>query len=452
MWLRKLTKKVVGVTSRKRRGGVLVATRIHLPEAAAASFRLDGVERALTRHHVPVRVLTTTAPARKRENRHEQDSPGLPYRAPQGVSVSRWPVLRDSTGYLRGYIPYMSFDLPLFGRLLAQSRPDAILVEPPPTTGAVVRLVATLRRIPYVWYAPDVWSVAAESTGAPQFVLSVVRSLESFAMRGAARVIAINSEVESKARELGAREVVVVPNGIDTSVFDVDGPIPSRHEREALGITGPYAVYAGTASEWQDAGVFIRALARVRQTVPHAQLLYLGQGSDWQVLTEAAQRIPPGVDGAPAVVMHGLMSPEDAARWQRGAVCALVSIKPGLGYDFAYPTKVLAALACGTPVLYAGRGPVVSDIDSNMLGWACEHDENDVAQAMIDAFTARQSLGEGNRAGYLHQWVRAHRSLHATGEAVAKVLREVVLEDRRILRACPIMRLRRSNQPQEEQG
>ena len=46
------------------RGGALLATRIHLPEAAAASFRLDGVERALARHGVPVRALTTTVPGR----------------------------------------------------------------------------------------------------------------------------------------------------------------------------------------------------------------------------------------------------------------------------------------------------------------------------------------------------------------------------------------------------
>ena len=46
-------------------GGALLVTRIHLPEAAAASFRLDGVERALARHGVPVRVLTTTTPGRE---------------------------------------------------------------------------------------------------------------------------------------------------------------------------------------------------------------------------------------------------------------------------------------------------------------------------------------------------------------------------------------------------
>ena len=68
--------------------------------------------------------------------------------------------------------------------------------------------------------------------------------------------------------------------------------------------------------------------------------------------------------------------------WQRGAAAALVSIKPGQGYDFAYPTKVLSALGCGTPVLFAGRGPVSADVRDFDLGWAAEHDAAAVAEAM----------------------------------------------------------------------
>jgi len=159
-----------------------VATRIHLPEAAAASFRLDSVEQALVADGVPVRVLTSRAPA---------DAPqGDP--DPAGVQVSRWPVLRDSSGYLRGYVPYLSFDLPLALRLLTAPRPEAVVVEPPPTTGAVVRVVTAVRRIPYVWYAADVWSAAAASTGAADIVVKAVRRLEAFAVGGAARVIAVS--------------------------------------------------------------------------------------------------------------------------------------------------------------------------------------------------------------------------------------------------------------------
>lgn len=413
--------------TRLRRGGALLATRIHLPEAAAAAFRLDGVERALASHGVPVRVLTTTVPGR-------EGAPAPQIKDPQGVSVSRWPVLRDASGYLRGYLPYLSFDLPLVLRLGMTPRPDVVLVEPPPTTGAVARTVCTLRRTPYVWYAPDVWSDAAASTGVPGAVVRVLRAIESYAVRGAHSVIAINEDVAERMRALGARNVVVIPNGIDTSLFEPSGPIPTRGEREAMGITGPYLVYAGTASEWQGADIFVLALAQVRREHPSAQILYIGQGSDWEKIASAASALPLGPDGSPAVVMHDLMAPEDAARWQRGAAACLVSLRPGQGYDFAYPTKVLAALACGTPVVYAGVGPVIQDLADHDLGWAASYTQEDVARAMTRALEAAAELEAASpedgaaaaRAGRLHDWVRKNRSLAATGESVARRLRTVV--------------------------
>ena len=420
------------VTSRRyarsgRADGVLLATRIHLPEAAAASFRLDSVEKALVADGMAVRVLTSRAPA---------DAPqGEP--DPEGVEVSRWPVLRDSSGYLRGYVPYLSFDLPLALRLLMAPRPEAILVEPPPTTGAVVRVVAALRAIPYVWYAADVWSAAAASTGAADIVVRAVEKLEAFAVGGAARVIAVNDGVAQSVAELvnaapddesWAQRIRVVPNGIDTTVFDAHGPTPSEQDRARIGLNGPYFVYAGTASEWQGADVFVHALAQVRRTHPKAQLLFLGRGTAWQEITQAASQLPAGPDGAPAVIMHPAVPAAEAAVWQRGAAAALVSIKPGQGYDFAYPTKVLSALGCGTPVLFAGRGPVSADVRDFDLGWAAEHDAAAVAEAMCTALdTYDAEIASGARpttAQRFHDWVEDHRSLRATGQSAARVVQE----------------------------
>ena len=420
------------VTSRRcvrpgRADGVLLTTRIHLPEAAAASFRLDSVEKALAADGTAVRVLTSRAPA---------DAPqGEP--DPEGVQVSRWPVLRDSSGYLRGYVPYLSFDLPLALRLLVARRPEAILVEPPPTTGAVVRVVAALRAIPYVWYAADVWSAAAASTGAADIVVRAVEKLEAFAVGGAARVIAVNDGVAQSIAELvnaapddqsWAQRIRVVPNGIDTAVFDAHGPTPSEPDRARIGLSGPYFVYAGTASEWQGADVFVHALAQVRRTHPKAQLLFLGRGTAWQEITEAASQLPAGPDGSPAVIMHPAVPAAEAAVWQRGAAAALVSIKPGQGYDFAYPTKVLSALGCGTPVLFAGRGPVSTDVRDFDLGWAAEHDAAAVAEAMRTALdTYDAEIASGTRpatAQRFHDWVEDHRSLRATGQSAARVVQE----------------------------
>ena len=67
----------------------------------------------------------------------------------------------------------------------------------------------------------------------------------------------------------------MVPNGIDTDVFEPTGELPSDEERAELGITGPYLIYAGTASEWQGADIFASALEQVRRTHPTAQILYI---------------------------------------------------------------------------------------------------------------------------------------------------------------------------------
>src|SRR5690606_4492152 len=129
-----------------------------------------------------------------------------------------------------------------------------VVVEPPPTTGLAVRLACAIRRVPYVYYAADIWSDASAAL-APRFVVRALRALESWVMRGAVSVIAVTDGVAERAKELGARRVRLVRNGIDTAVFT---PAGSTHPNAP---TAPYVVYAGTMSQWQGAEVFVRAMA-----------------------------------------------------------------------------------------------------------------------------------------------------------------------------------------------
>lgn len=388
------------------RARVLLATRIFAPEAAAATFRLTEVVRALVARGAQVRVLTSCPPP----GQHTSDRTDVP-----GAVIRRAPVLRDASGYVRGYLQYLSFDLPLAVRLFVAARPDVVLVEPPPTTGAVVRVVTGLRslvgqRVPYVYYAADVWSDASESVGAPRVVVSIVRAVERFALQGARDVLAVSDGVAERVRELGADPVTVVRNGIDTAVFTPGTPVPDDAPSQ------PFLVYAGTASEWQGAEIFAEAMREVVQQVPGARLVFLGQGSSWPALRRIADDLPHGT-----IELRPLVPAEQAASWQRAAAGALVSIRPGLGYDFAYPTKVLAALACGTPVVYAGPGPAVADLRSHDLGEAVEYAVGPVAEAMVRVLRAHPSP-EAERSARA-AWVLEHRSLARTGaEAAAAVL------------------------------
>jgi glycosyltransferase involved in cell wall biosynthesis len=377
---------------------VVLATRLFAPEVAAASLRLRWLARALADAGAVVEVVTTRPPT---GSGPIEDDPRW--------RVSRWPALRDKAGVVRGYLPYLSFDLPLLFRLLVRRRAALILVEPPPTTGLVVRLVCALRRVPYAYYASDVLSDALASGGAPAPLVAVLRRLESWVLRGAAHVLAVSEGVAERVQALGVpgARITLVGNGIDTDVFQPDGPVAD--------VGGRYFVYAGTMSQWQGVEVFVRAFASIWRSHPDAHLVFLGQGLDEPHLRQLASELcPEGIE------FRGVVPPDEAATWLRGARAGLVSITPGIGYDFAKPTKVYAATACGTPAMFAGRGAGTELVEANRLGWSVDHDVDAVATTMEEALSGPPwSPDERDR---LVTWTREHASLAAVSRAAAEAL------------------------------
>ena len=242
--------------------------------------------------------------------------------------------------------------------------------NPLPRTGAAVRLACALRRVPYVYYCADIVSDAAALAGVARPVVRAVAGLESFALRGARRVVAVSDGVAGRARDLGAADVAVVPNGVRVPEAVAAG-VPEGFPT----CGGPVFVYAGTVAHWLAPEVFIDAFERARERLGDARLVFVGQGSGWEDLAERARRVA-GVELIPAV------SAEEADRWMARASATLASLRPG-GYDYAYPTKILASLAQGTPVIYAGPGQAGRDVREAGLGAACGLDADRVAEAMV---------------------------------------------------------------------
>ena len=409
---------------------VTLATRTFTPEPTAAALRLGALVRSLVSSGASVRVLTSRlAPSVARDGPRpasrtlgssqstRRGNAAVPGRRPTAggegadlVEVRRAPVLRDRTGAVRGYASYLSFDLPLVARLLTGARPDVVVCEPPPTTGAAVRVACALRRVPYVYYCADVVSDAASAAGVPGVVVRGVAALESFALRGARRVIAVSAGVSRRARELGARDVTVVPNGVR-----VPGEIVAGYPDSFPRCSGPVFVYAGTVAPWLAPEVFVEAFERARGRLGDARLVFVGQGSGWEDLAGRARAVA-GVQMIPAV------SANEADRWMARATATLASLRPG-GYDYAYPTKILASLAQGTPVIYAGPGRAARDVEEAGLGVACGLDADEVAEAMVACARGTVSwVGEVRSRA----WVRENRSVEASSRAAAAVVLSAV--------------------------
>ncbi|SEB36849.1 Glycosyltransferase involved in cell wall bisynthesis [Paramicrobacterium humi] len=361
---------------------IILASRIFAPEPGAASLRLRAFVNAAARNGHEVTVLTSTAPP-------GQTSSSAAVHP--GVRVRRAPVLRDRAGYVRGYLQYLSFDVPLAVRLLFARRPSAVVVEPPPTTGAVVRVICALRRLPYFYYAADVWSDASAMAGAPAFIVRTVRWLEKFAIRGATRALSVSEGVTERLAELGIRNsVATVGNGVDLGDFTPEG--------DGTETDGPYVVYTGTASEVHGARIFAEAFRSVHARLPGAILVFIGQGSERAEIERLAATLPVGT-----IRFLSRREPHEIARWLRGASAALASVKPGGGYDFAFPTKLYAAAACGTPMIYAGVGPGRTFVGEVEGGVAVEYDVDAIAQALEHALRQpRNAEARARTAAWAH--------------------------------------------------
>lgn len=380
---------------------VVIASRLFPPEVSAGAFRLGALARVLAEKHADVTVLTTKPPSH---------APAIS--DAEGVSVRRWPVLRDAGGNVRGYIQYLSFDVPLAVRLLA-TRFDVAVAESPPTTGLVVAVIAALKRRRFVYYAADVWTDGVISMGAPSIVVSLMRWMERSVLRKAASIISVSDEVTERLKLLGAaaERVVTVGNGIDTDVFTPDAVAPSDER---------YFVYTGTMSEWQQPDIFIRAFAQIADEAPDVHLRFFGQGAVEQNLRTLASELVPG-----RVHFGGVVSPLNSASWIRGAVASLVSIVPGIGYDFAKPTKTYAAAAVGTPVLFAGPAAGAALVRDAGLGHAVDFTPEAVADAMRSLLVSATDGDTERERPHRSGWALQHVSLRAVAERVAQAVTQV---------------------------
>ncbi|WP_343317998.1 glycosyltransferase [Arthrobacter sp. TMP15] len=373
---------------------VIIVSRLFAPEVGAAAYRLKALAEALSAAGADVEVFSTKPPK------------GTEVQASR-YPVRRWPVLRDAGGNVRGYIQYMSFDIPVFFRLLFSVKSDVFVVEPPPTTGLMVSLVAALKRTPFVYFSADVSSSAAKGIGIGGPVLKVLTGLERYVLKRAKSILAVSEGVKQEVAALTGRigNIVNVGTGVDTETFALQGDNKSSE--------GKYFVYAGTMSEIQGAGIFVDAFLSIMDLHPEVRLMMFGQGVELDALKAKVK------DSNRQIVFNEPVAGAVVAQWSRSSLANLASVRPGKGYDFAFATKALAGLSTGAPSIYAGVGPLNEIITLNNLGIGCDWNVKQVAKAMVQAI---ENPVSGERRAELSKWVEQNHSLAAVAQTGAQAV------------------------------
>lgn len=156
-------------------------------------------------------------------------------------------------------------------------------------------------------------------------------------------------------------------------------------------------------------GDLVRALVRVRQDVPNAELHLVGGGNDGE--GERLRALAHSLGIAHAVTLTGML-PDVASELENARVVALPSSCEGV------PTALLEGMAAGRPVVATAVGHIASIVDHGREGFLVSAGD---VQALGDRLT--QLLLEPQLAAAMGQAARHRSAAHDVRVVARRVLR-----------------------------
>ncbi|HEY7574516.1 MAG TPA: glycosyltransferase [Thermoanaerobaculia bacterium] len=165
--------------------------------------------------------------------------------------------------------------------------------------------------------------------------------------RRAARVVAVSEALRRSIVDCAGNpgNVVVIPNGVDVSVFSRDGAPETRDSLSLL--------YVGWLTYHKGLDLLVRAMPSILRERPDAQLTVVGeslfrtQRRQEREIRALAERL----GAAPRIRFAGGKSPAEVARAMNAAAVVVV---PSRRESFG--TVIVEAMACGRPVVATESG------------------------------------------------------------------------------------------------
>src|SRR6185295_8264203 len=326
-----------------------------------------------------------------------------------GVAVIRVPSFPDHSASTMGRAAnYGSFFAAAagVGALLAR-RADVVWAwQPPPSTSYAGWVLACARRAPFILEIQDMWPDTLVATGvmkAPA-VIGAIEKLMRFLYGRAAAICVISPGFKQMlvGKGVPAEKVVVIPNWSLGTPKDPVVPDPALAVRE--GFAGRFNIlFAGITGPEQDLDKVLAAAALLRDA-PDIQFVIVGDGVEEPRLRAAAAA--QGLDNVrflgrrPEAEMPGLFALADAV---------LVHLKDHPLFRMTIPSKTLAYLASGRPIVSATAGDPAAVVEESGAGFTCPPgDPRKLADKVLRMARLsqgeRDAMGRAGRQAYLRHY------------------------------------------------
>ena len=351
----------------------------------------------------------------------------------EGVTVRRVPLYPShDNSYARRAANYLSFAassstaaLPYLGDA------DVVYVYlTPATVFAAAAVLRMLRGTPTVIHVQDLWPESVASSPmlpggvAGRLVSGVLHAAmrETYRQASAIAVIAPSMRDLVVARGADPDRVRVVLNWADETHFRPTPATPAararighRHDRCTI-------MYAGTIGPFQNIEDSIRAASAARDDV---DLVLVGSGIGEPAARDLTARL-----GADNIRFLGRLPMSEMAALYAAADYQLVTLKDLAVFRGTIPSKLQAALSCGSPVLVSAPGDCAALVENYGVGLACTPDN---WHALADRFTQAAKIPPSERtemAGRARGLYEAEMSRRAGIDQLEVLLTEAAVRRR----------------------
>jgi len=354
---------------------VLLITNYFPPEIGAASHLFYDLARGLVERGYEVKVVTgfprynmkkEEIPERYRRRLHlEEDMNGIevlrirtiPF--PQQVPVARG-------------LDHFFVAGTYFIRSLVLGGQDLILIYSPPLTlGLTAYLLSRVKGVPFVANVQDLFPQNAVDLGILKnpLLIRMFEGMESFIYRKASAVTVHSRRNREHVRERGGRNVVVMPNMVDTEFIR---PMEKDNSfREEHGLGDKFIVsFAGTLGYSQDLDVVLEA-AKILEGYREILFLIVGGGVEKERLVEKAESMQ--LDNVKFLPMQ---PKERYPHVLAASDVSLVTLKKNVKTPVV-PSKILSIMASGRPVVGCmnRKGDAPEVIEDSGSGYCIEPEE-----------------------------------------------------------------------------
>jgi glycosyltransferase involved in cell wall biosynthesis len=231
---------------------------------------------------------------------------------------------------------------------------------------------------------------------------------ENAALAAASRIFVVSDVDRRSLVERGVEpdRIVLNPNGVDTTRFDLGGgsEVRSRHGLESEFVVG----FLGTFGPWHGAPALAQAFVDAAPSLPRAHLLLIGDGPELETTLDILRNA--GLDTRATAT--GPVSPGEIPAYLDACdllVAPHVPLAGGVDF-FGSPTKLFEYMAAGKAIIASRLGQIADVLEHGVTGWLVEPgDVGALTEAMLalaDAPALRTELGAQARrqAVERHSW------------------------------------------------